>query len=415
MNTSNLRISRTTESWILTWLFVLTQITFLSQVIQDVITLVVYGFICLVISSRLPRFIYVAFKDIFSAFLFLLACASFFWSENPLKTLLELRHLVCMAFFGLYLAVEYTPRDIIRLLTRLCIIMMILSLASVLLLPSYSLHVVNDVLSWRGIFDHKQTFGPFMGMSCSIFLVNCLDKNNNRWFALSSLAFAIVLMLLSNSKTGLLIFVISLYFMPLYKIIKQGKHRDFMLLIILTIYIGICVLGVVNFETIVVDDLGKDLEFNGRVPIWQLAINSGLNRPWLGYGYNGFWTSNVSYPIIKNTWAFSSEAFRDGTAIFIAHNGFVDLFLQLGIIGLTLFLINLFMLFKRIIFLKIVTRKIEFFWFFVFLVIYIINILQGSLPLSKDMFWAIYMGINFSSALEYSGFKRSQKKSKLII
>jgi O-antigen ligase len=79
------------------------------------------------------------------------------------------------------------------------------------------------------------------------------------------------------------------------------------------------------------------MEFNGRLPIWTLMVDKVSERPWFGYGYAGFWTSDEAMVILTNTWAAStaSEGIR-----FNAHNGYLDMVLQLGFSGLLLYLLS---------------------------------------------------------------------------
>jgi exopolysaccharide production protein ExoQ len=417
MDIPNLRISKTTESWIFIWLLVLPQISFMPQLFKSLFNLTALGFILFVSITRSRRFAYVALKDIFLLFLVLLTLVSYLWSESPSATLAQLRFLVQSTLFGVYLAAEYTPMELIRLLTRVCIIVMIISVCGVLLVPSYAIRVgdnLDSVPSWVGMLGHKQDFGPFMAFAAAIFLINYFAQGNNKLVSLAALVFAFVLLFLSNSKTGLLMFFLSLYFMPLYKIFRQGKHRGYWLYITLTIYISIGVLLALNLETIVVDGLGKNLEFNGRLPVWQLAIKSGLERPWLGYGYNGFWTSKVSDHIIANTWAMASEGFRNRDVTFHSHNGYIDLFLQLGVVGLILFAMSLFCFFKRIIYLLFLTRKIEYFCFFILIIIHLLNISEGSRILTNRLIWTLHIGITWSCSMEYYRTMRSQNENKFI-
>jgi exopolysaccharide production protein ExoQ len=412
---NNLLISKKTESWLFIWLFVLTQISFFPQFIKNIFSLATCGFIFLVIINRPRRFTYVATKEIFLLLLVLLAIASVFWSTSPGWTLFKLRYLLPATLLGVYLAVEYTPRNLIQLLTRVCVIVMILCVLAVLLFPSDSLQLVDQsgIAAWKGIFNHKQVFGPFIGFAGSIFVIHCFDSRMNRWFALSGLGFAVILMLLSASKTGLVMFFLSLYLMPLYKIIRQGKQRIFLLYIMLIFYVAIGLLFAINLETLLVDTLGKDIEFNGRVPIWTLAIETASKSPWLGYGYNGFWTSDASNYIINNVpWVANTEGFRDGSVIFHSHNGYIDLFLQLGLLGFTLFAISLFRLFKSIIYLAFSTRSIETFFYFQIIILSLLHIfINGTMLLSDEMLWVVYVAIALSSAVEYSRIKRNQQLS----
>ena len=40
---------------------------------------------------------------------------------------------------------------------------------------------------------------------------------------------------------------------------------------------------------VVTADVGKDATLTGRTDLWNVAITMIARRPWLGYGYGGFW------------------------------------------------------------------------------------------------------------------------------
>jgi O-antigen ligase len=168
---------------------------------------------------------------------------------------------------------------------------------------------------------------------------------------------------------------------------------------------GVAMLITTNLETIVVDILGKDLTFNGRIPIWTLAIEKGLERPWLGYGYDGFWTSDESYLIYRNTWLW--EGFVNGE-IMHAHNGFIDIFLELGFVGLSLCLLSFLMLISRTFYLINLTNLREFFWIFQFLIIFLFcNMSEGAIFLGGSLFWVLYVSMSFSTAIWCNRIKKN--------
>jgi hypothetical protein len=83
-----------------------------------------------------------------------------------------------------------------------------------------------------------------------------------------------------------------------------------------------------HIRTIIVgydDDLNRDL--SGRTAIWHYALETIQLRPWLGYGY-GFWVT-ASTPKL-NMWM------AKGWPMPHAHEEYLDITLQTGIIGLCL-------------------------------------------------------------------------------
>jgi exopolysaccharide production protein ExoQ len=76
--------------------------------------------------------------------------------------------------------------------------------------------------------------------------------------------------------------------------------------------------------------LGKDPTMTGRLPIWQECLHFVGMKPFLGYGYGAFWTV-TSHPA-----RLIREAV-DWDTLPHAHNGYIDLLLALGVVGLLLY------------------------------------------------------------------------------
>jgi exopolysaccharide production protein ExoQ len=359
----------------------------------------------LVIIRHWKRMAYIMTKDVFLCSLMVVAIASVLWSSNPDTTSFDIRFVVRSTILGIYLSTRYSPRELIHLLSWTTGIAMILSIGFGLLFPAYSIQHMGT--AWIGIFDHKQGVGSYMGFTATLFTIHCFDKRSNRWIAMLGLGLAMVLVLLSQSKTGLVLCLLPLLFMPLYKISKQGKYRAMMLITAFIISCLIAALVIVNLETIVVGWLGKDLEFNGRLPIWTLAIDKILEQPWLGYGYHAFWTSDVSDPILFNTWLSLEEGFKTRSVIPNSHQGFIDLVLQLGLLGGILFFASFILLLKRVIDLVLITRSIEYFWMLLFLAYFlVINLVESVNILEQGNVWIIYVSVALTSAIECSRLKR---------
>ncbi|PWC03819.1 O-antigen ligase family protein [Agromyces badenianii] len=74
---------------------------------------------------------------------------------------------------------------------------------------------------------------------------------------------------------------------------------------------------------------GKSEDLTGRFDIWNAVISLAAERPWFGWGWVGYWVP----------WAepFEGLAVRKGVTYLQAHNAWLDVWLQLGIVGLLAF------------------------------------------------------------------------------
>ena len=75
--------------------------------------------------------------------------------------------------------------------------------------------------------------------------------------------------------------------------------------------------------------LGKSPDLTGRTNIWNSVIELAQQRPVFGWGWVSYWTP----------WAepLNGLAFEGGVQQFQAHNAWLDVWLQLGIVGLVVF------------------------------------------------------------------------------
>ena len=74
---------------------------------------------------------------------------------------------------------------------------------------------------------------------------------------------------------------------------------------------------------------GKGEDLTGRLDIWQSVIDLATERPWAGWGWVGYWN-----PLVE---PFDDLAVRRGVVYLQAHNAWLDVWMQLGIIGLLTF------------------------------------------------------------------------------
>jgi O-antigen ligase len=76
--------------------------------------------------------------------------------------------------------------------------------------------------------------------------------------------------------------------------------------------------------------LGKDADMSGRTRVWQYAVAMIVEHPWLGYGYSTFWEGFNSPGGVF--WSLT------GLGVPHSHNGYLELALDAGGIGVVLFM-----------------------------------------------------------------------------
>jgi exopolysaccharide production protein ExoQ len=79
----------------------------------------------------------------------------------------------------------------------------------------------------------------------------------------------------------------------------------------------------------IIASLGRDKDLTTRVPMWELLLGLDTN-PFVGAGYESFWSGER----MEKIW-------RQFPGIIQAHNGYLDLYLNVGMIGLLLMLVSI--------------------------------------------------------------------------
>ncbi|MBW4686908.1 MAG: O-antigen ligase family protein [Komarekiella atlantica HA4396-MV6] len=383
-------------------LLILTSDCRLHPLLDQLVKIASYPTVALlIIRQPLGRVAYVVTRDWSLIILCLFACSSIFWTENTQETATQLKSLFRTTLLGTYLAVRYSPREQMRLLSWVVGIAAILSLVFAVAMPSYGTAISNNVFVWQGIYAHKQYLARAMTVGSMVFLIALLVSRKYWWLKLVILFIMLLLLWKSTSRTGIGFLLLCIYIMPLYKIAKQKfRIRETILAVAFMLNATVAMLILGNLETIVVDMMGKDLEFNGRLPLWQRAIEVGCGQPWFGYGYAGFWSSPISLEVAKGLWI------RQEVNANHSHNGFIDMFLQLGIVGLILLLFNFLKVIYKAIHLLFISKKLECFWMFnmIFLML-CFNIFELNTLLTPNFLWVYYISISLSLVLELEQIK----------
>jgi exopolysaccharide production protein ExoQ len=366
-----------------------------------------YGLLALLIAGCWRQVLYGLTKDIPLILLNLMVMVSVLWSASPEVTSMESRTLLRGSIFGVYLAVRFGIGGSMRVLYWALAVGCVVSFMAGVAMPSYGIHTSGDVIgAWKGVFVFKNLFASVITMAAILFLIVGLSDRKRRWLTWGFFALSILLLILSKGKTALACFLISLYLLPLYGFI-QKRFKLRVLLITSALFFTFClaVLALSNIELIVIDLLGKNLEFNGRLPIWTLMLEKVSERPWFGYGYAAFWTSDASYYLLTHSWAL--DAFQAGVR-FNAHNGYIDLLLQLGLVGTALYFFGLFTMLGRMFFLLVQTKSVEIFWAIqTTIFLFLINLSDSLSIVSGGGQWSLYVAFSIASIIQCERIQRN--------
>ncbi len=268
-----------------------------------------------------------------------LVIVSFLWSVLPGVTLRRSIALVGTTLFATYLVLRYTPRELVVLIAWACTIAAVAGLALVFSWPEAAIHGVGvHEGSWRGVFEHKNLTGRTMvlgTLACVLTLFMRSSSPFTRAIAITGTVCCTIFVIMATSRTGWAIGgLLTFLLLPLF-VLRRGSPRHFYLKIGLlgTLFFAVAAYLTVQFAETGLGLVGRDFTLTGRTKLWSLAVEFGSNRPLLGYGYRVFWTEQNAGALYGRLW--------DGASMGHAHNGFIDVWLDIGFIGLLLVLLLL--------------------------------------------------------------------------
>jgi exopolysaccharide production protein ExoQ len=263
--------------------------------------------------------------------LLLWALLSAVWSADTAITLKRQVVLVCMLLAAGGLIKQFTIAQLAAMALVHSLFVVLLGVAvEIVLHPATSLG--GEAYRFAGTLHPNH-----MGINASLLLLSSLffvrHRADRRFFLIAAVAVATLLMTksrtaLSSAVVGSLVFVLLAF---------PRRNRTAMVLFILLIAgVTMAVVATDAFsslgQTVLMDRANSDpMTLTGRTMIWQFAydrIRGDWGRMFTGFGYGGFWTQETANALSQ----------RAHFALAEGHNAYLDVMLQLGLVGLALYL-----------------------------------------------------------------------------
>lgn len=323
----------------------------------------------------------------------LIALASYFWSDFPTRTLRSCIGLIGSTLFGVYLGSRYTLKEQLKLLVWAYGIIAVLSVLFAIGLPRYGVEQAVHAGAWRGIYNHKNLLGRGMTMGGVVFALSpSLFEKKDRWLCRTALGLACFLLLMAKSSSSLINFTLLMISLTAYRILR------FRFLLLIPAFLALVTLSMTIFEIYTANAeellglIGKDPSLTGRTDIWAWVEEMIDKRPWLGYGYTAFWQGldgESAYIIRAARWPVP-----------YSHNGILDLWLDIGLLGVSAYLLGFGINFLKAIFWARFSLDLDGLWPLIFLTYLILtNASEGGILSQNSIFWVLYTGLSLSMTM----------------
>jgi O-antigen ligase len=261
------------------------------------------------------------------------ALLSVLWSQDASVTLRKSVFLALTTAFGIYFAARFPMERQLRMICGAACSITFLSICFAILLPRYGRdHDAHEGV-WVGVFTQKNVCAREM-----LFILVCLlpylpATRKMRWVRRAAVLFTLIVIVGTQSKTAWLIAALVLGLFPVVRLIRKLSPG-----LALTVFTGTTA-ALATFIVVAASAapqlvmlMGRDSTMTGRTEIWQAVLQAIMKRPLLGYGFAAFWLSlrgESANIILALRWAVPA-----------AHNGFLEIWLQLGAVGLLLFILG---------------------------------------------------------------------------
>lgn len=286
-------------------------------------------------------------KNFWILMFFIYGGISVLWSEIPYVLIKRLFKSMGNPIMALIILSEHDPLESIKTILRRCAYVLLpLSIIFIKYYPDIGrqYHVTGEVM-YRGVTGQKNELGLICLFFTLTFFWSIIKRSNRQDLPYSRkeilvyitfLCLGFWLLLKSDSATALLCFIVGLCIIMATELRFIKRNVDS---IHVLIFVGIIVfiIGMVslNLKEVVVTKLGRDSSLTTRVPVWEFLLGMGTN-PIIGTGFESFWT-------VKRT-----RLVEEAVGVHSVHNGYLDIYLNLGFIGIVLFAVIIVTAYRKI-------------------------------------------------------------------
>jgi exopolysaccharide production protein ExoQ len=264
-----------------------------------------------------------------------------------------------------------------------------------LALPEIGIHTLDHPGAWKGVYGYKNNLSSMMVICAFTFFLLPINSQNilQKVYKFGGLGLAIAIILLSTSKTSLVISVLLFLILTFYRNYRWQGKVSIVFLDLLILFLGGVGTIVLSSWSELLTSIGRDPTLTGRTPMWGVALHRLMERPLLGFGRGAFWAPNSPYA------QEAGLAVANGFIPPHGHNGFIDLGLDVGLIGVSLFAITFLVGYFRSLKVAYATTESENFWFLAFLLfLFMNNITESFLLYKSNIYWTFYVSTALSLA-----------------
>ena len=284
--------------------------------------------------------------------LFLYMALSIIWSNFPAISFRRCFRSMGTLVMVLVALTENDPLGAMRaLLRRLYLVHIPLSIVAVKYFRNIGVAYTHDGIEemWVGLAVHKNNLGQVAMCSGLVSTWRILQNWAKKKLTLDLLLFVLTLWVLhgsknSHSSTAIIGFGVgaaALFGLQyLKRRVTQARRIILAGTIAVTLLAPFAYFVFEAFDTtpvaLMLEATGRDMTLTGRTGLWTDLLNNAAKSPVLGVGLGAFWVGKIGYAMYPlDNWSRVTPGWRPGQG----HNGYIDVYVDLGVIGVVLVLL----------------------------------------------------------------------------
>ena len=346
---------------------------------------IVYLIVVWLIGSRIHEVVFSIRQFKMLSLLAILAVCSSLWSQDPMRSFLFGSLYSVDTLFGFYLVSHFELPDLSSFISKTGTIVCLIGLLMVAFFPHYAVYD-NGPRSggaWNGLFIDRTS-----AAKCLVFLLSPTLASWRRQIGVGRAVHVLLLSLMivqARAVTSIVVLFIYIVFLIVLRVSRR-LDRKLSIAAFFLVFSGMIVsviVGIANLSSIL-EFFGRDITLSGRTQIWAAVTDSILKRPLLGYGYYAFWqdiTGEAANVMQAVHWTFG-----------YAHNGVLEIFLQLGSVGVFVFFLTFCRAIKDAWICFRTERSGRFDWYIGLLVLTVLyNIDEGTVAWPNELLSILYV------------------------
>jgi len=287
------------------------------------------------------------------------------WSFYPAYTLLGFAGTLITTVFALFLVASFSWRDLLGILSNVFKFI----LGSSLIFELYAALVVHGPVApifknyqgpvppsgayyWtqgtlikgvriQGIVGNANLLAYIAMLGFLVFSVQYAINSPKRWNSVASMAVAALCLALTRSA-GIGFAMAMVAVGAVVALVAEGHDKETRHRYYRVAWTGF---GIIAFFILVYREqlftlIGKSPDMTGRTEIWKAVLGLVQERWFQGWGWISYWIPGVK--------PYEGLIVRDNVTYYQAHNSYLDVWLQLGVVGFCIFIALLVLTFVRL-------------------------------------------------------------------